>query len=52
MKGTAVPVDLGAGRVSRALERLRAGEDGQSLVEFALCLPPVLLLMTGIFAFG
>jgi Flp pilus assembly protein TadG len=31
---------------------LGRGEDGQSLVEFALCLPPLLLLMTGIFAFG
>jgi Flp pilus assembly protein TadG len=30
----------------------RRGEDGQSLIEFALCLPPLLLLMTGIFAFG
>ena len=30
----------------------RPGEDGQSLVEFALCLPPLLVLMTGIFAFG
>jgi len=31
---------------------LRGGEDGQSLVEFALCLPPLLILMTGVFAFG
>jgi Flp pilus assembly protein TadG len=31
---------------------LERGEDGQSLVEFALCLPPLLLLMTGIFACG
>lgn len=30
----------------------RHGEDGSSLIEFALCLPPLLLLMTGIFAFG
>jgi Flp pilus assembly protein TadG len=30
----------------------RRGEDGSSLIEFALCLPPLLLLMTGIFAFG
>ncbi len=30
----------------------RHGEDGQSLIEFALCLPPLLLLMTGVFAFG
>jgi Flp pilus assembly protein TadG len=30
----------------------RSGEDGSSLIEFALCLPPLLLLMTGIFAFG
>jgi len=27
-------------------------EDGSSLIEFALCLPPLMLLMTGIFAFG
>lgn len=31
---------------------LDGGEDGQSLIEFALCLPPLLLLMTGIFVFG
>jgi Flp pilus assembly protein TadG len=30
----------------------RRGEDGASLIEFALCLPPLCLLMTGIFAFG
>lgn len=30
----------------------RHGEDGSSLIEFALCLPPLLLLMTGVFAFG
>jgi Flp pilus assembly protein TadG len=34
------------------LAQLRGGEDGSSLIEFSLCLPPVLLLMTGIFAFG
>jgi Flp pilus assembly protein TadG len=28
------------------------GDDGSSMVEFALCLPPLMLLMTGIFAFG
>jgi Flp pilus assembly protein TadG len=27
-------------------------ENGQSLVEFALCLPALLLIVTGIFAFG
>jgi Flp pilus assembly protein TadG len=27
-------------------------EKGSSLIEFALCLPPLLILMTGIFAFG
>jgi Flp pilus assembly protein TadG len=27
-------------------------EDGSSLIEFAVCLPPLMLLMTGIFAFG
>jgi Flp pilus assembly protein TadG len=31
---------------------VRRGEDGSSLIEFALCLPPLCLLMTGIFAFG
>jgi Flp pilus assembly protein TadG len=31
---------------------LSDGEAGQSLIEFALCLPPLFLLMTGIFAFG
>jgi Flp pilus assembly protein TadG len=31
---------------------LRRREHGSSLIEFALCLPPLLLLMTGIFAFG
>lgn len=30
----------------------RSGEEGSSLIEFALCLPPLCLLMTGIFAFG
>jgi Flp pilus assembly protein TadG len=30
----------------------RHGEDGSSLIEFALCLGPLMLLMTGIFAFG
>jgi Flp pilus assembly protein TadG len=29
-----------------------AGDDGSSMIEFALCLPPLMLLMTGIFAFG
>jgi Flp pilus assembly protein TadG len=37
-------------RSLRAL--LRCGEDGSALIEFSLCLPPVLLLMTGIFVFG
>jgi|HubBroStandDraft_5_1064220.scaffolds.fasta_scaffold23779_2 Flp pilus assembly protein TadG len=31
---------------------LRAGEQGQSLVEFALLLPVLMLLTTGIFVFG
>jgi Flp pilus assembly protein TadG len=30
----------------------RHSEDGSSLIEFALCLGPLMLLMTGIFAFG
>ena len=39
-------------RTSRMCAILRRGEDGQSLIEFALCLPPLMILMTGIFAFG
>jgi len=37
-----------------ALNPTRTGnrEAGSSLIEFALCLPPLLLVMTGIFAFG
>jgi Flp pilus assembly protein TadG len=31
---------------------LRSGEEGQSLVELALTLPIMLMIMTGIFAFG
>jgi len=31
---------------------LRRGEDGSTLIEFALCLPPLMVLMTGMFAFG
>lgn len=37
-------------RLVRAL--LRAGEEGSALVEFALILPMLLLLTTGIFVFG
>jgi Flp pilus assembly protein TadG len=33
-------------------EPLRQGEDGSSLIEFAVCLGPLMLIMTGIFAFG
>jgi Flp pilus assembly protein TadG len=29
-----------------------SGDDGQSMIEFALCLPPLLLIVTGIFTFG
>jgi len=36
-------------RIGRLI--FRRGE-GQSLVEFAVCLPPMLILTTGIFAFG
>jgi Flp pilus assembly protein TadG len=28
------------------------GDNGSSMVEFSLCLPPLMLLMTGIFSFG
>jgi Flp pilus assembly protein TadG len=41
-----------SGRRNRIRERLLHSEDGQSLIEFALCLPPLALLMTGLFAFG
>jgi Flp pilus assembly protein TadG len=37
---------------NRLRERLLHDEDGQSLIEFALCLPPLFLLITGLFAFG
>jgi Flp pilus assembly protein TadG len=37
---------------TRMPKSLRPGEDGSSLIEFALCLPPLMLLMTGVFAFG
>jgi Flp pilus assembly protein TadG len=32
--------------------RLQAGDEGQSLVEFAMCLPILLLVLTGITTFG
>jgi Flp pilus assembly protein TadG len=41
---------LSIGRRLRSL--LHRREHGSSLIEFALCLPPLFLLMTGIFAFG
>ena len=34
------------------IKRILRSEDGQSLVEFALCLPVLLLIVTGIFTFG
>lgn len=37
---------------NRMHRHLRNGEDGQSLIEFAFCLPPLMVLMTGMFAFG
>lgn len=36
----------------RCSRKLRGGDDGQSLVEFALVLPPLLIVLTGIFSFG
>jgi Flp pilus assembly protein TadG len=40
-------------RVERLLARLRdGGEDGSSLIEFAVCMPVLLLILTGTFAFG
>jgi Flp pilus assembly protein TadG len=41
---------LDIGRWLRAL--LSSRDSGSSLIEFALCLPPLLILTTGIFAFG
>ncbi len=39
--------------VGRRLRAVLGGRDsGSSLIEFALCLPPLCLLLTGIFAFG
>ncbi len=32
--------------------RLWSADDAQSAIEFALCLPPLLLIVTGIFTFG
>ena len=34
------------------MPRVCGADDGSSLIELALCLPPLLLLTTGIFAFG
>jgi Flp pilus assembly protein TadG len=41
-------------RTERLLARLRAagGEEGSSLIEFAVCLPVLMLILTGTFAFG
>ena len=40
-------------RMERLLARIRAGgEEGSSLIEFAVCLPVLLLILTGTFAFG
>ena len=37
----------------RIIAQLRAGgEEGSSLIEFAVCLPVLLLILTGTFAFG
>jgi Flp pilus assembly protein TadG len=36
----------------RLLTRLHAGSEGGALVEFALCLPALLLILTGIASFG
>jgi Flp pilus assembly protein TadG len=39
-------------RVLRRGGRVRAGQEGQSLIEFALCLPVLLLVLCGIGVFG
>ena len=40
-------------RAARICARLKAGgEEGSSLVEFAVCLPVLLLILTGTFQFG
>ena len=43
------PANTGLTRSPHTLSR---SEDGQSLVEFALCLPVLLIIITGIFTFG
>jgi len=50
-ESAAAPVEaLSIGQRLRGF--LRQREDGSSLIEFALCLPPLLILVTGIFTFG
>ena len=40
-------------KAARLLARLRTGgEEGSSLIEFAVCLPVLLLILTGTFVFG
>lgn len=40
-------------RIERFRKRLRVrGQEGSSLIEFAVCLPVLLLILTGTFAFG
>jgi Flp pilus assembly protein TadG len=40
-------------KAEKLLARLRSGgEEGSSLIEFAVCLPVLLLILTGTFAFG
>jgi Flp pilus assembly protein TadG len=41
-----------ASRRTGASPHLLCSDDGQSMLEFALCLPPLLLIVTGIFTFG
>ena len=55
MNAIPLPIDSKADTSAEstgASESFSRQEDGSSLIEFALCLPPLMLLMTGIFAFG
>jgi Flp pilus assembly protein TadG len=52
-EGTLTPgQSLRSRREDGALARLRAGEQGQSLVEAALVFPVLLVILTGILSFG
>ena len=53
LNGAQVFTGARVGRLrQRALTRLRKSESGQSMVEFAVSLPVLLLVVTGMFTFG